>query len=101
MCLVIIWIQIRFIPGNIWNYQTQKILKNMFWKAWLPISSMCSSPGIQKQVSLEDRLKINIEIGSVHNQTTGETIEIQPLSGYVLDILRMGGIKPLVKANLQ
>jgi len=35
------------------------------------------SPGIQKQVPRDDRLKINIETGSVHNQITGEAIAIQ------------------------
>jgi len=46
-------------------------------------------------------VKINIEISRVYNQITGEELEIQPLSDYVLDILRMGGIKPLVKRQLQ
>jgi 3-isopropylmalate/(R)-2-methylmalate dehydratase small subunit len=59
------------------------------------------SPGIGNRVSQEDILEIDIEIGRAHNRTTGEDLEIQPLSDYVLDILRMGGIKPFVKRHLQ
>ena len=59
------------------------------------------SPGIQNRVSPGDILKVNIEITRGHNQTTGEDFEIQPLSEYVLNILRMGGIKPFVKLQLQ
>ena len=58
-------------------------------------------PGIRKSVSQGDILKVNVEISRVYNQFTGEELEIQPLSDYVLDILRMGGIKPLVKRQLQ
>jgi len=59
------------------------------------------SPGIQDQVSQDNRLKIDIEAARGYNLTTGDEFEIQPLSDYVLDILRMGGIKPLVKRHLQ
>jgi 3-isopropylmalate/(R)-2-methylmalate dehydratase small subunit len=59
------------------------------------------SPGIGNRVSREDILKIDIANGKVHNLTTREDLEIQPLSDYVLDILQMGGIKPLVKRQLQ
>lgn len=59
------------------------------------------SPGILNRVSQKDILKIEMEAGRVHNRTTGEDLEVQPLSDYVLDILRMGGIKSLVKRHLQ
>jgi len=45
-------------------------------------------------------LKINIETGEAQNLTTKNDLDIQPLSDYVLDILRSGGIKPLVKRHL-
>jgi 3-isopropylmalate/(R)-2-methylmalate dehydratase small subunit len=59
------------------------------------------SPGILNQVSQEDILEIDIETGKAQNLTTEQIFKFQPLSDYVLDILRMGGIKPLVKQQLQ
>jgi len=59
------------------------------------------SPGISKLVSQKDTLKIDIETGRAQNITTREDLNIQPLSDYVLDILRMGGIKPLVRNQIQ
>jgi 3-isopropylmalate/(R)-2-methylmalate dehydratase small subunit len=59
------------------------------------------SPGILNQVSQEDILEIDIETGKAQNLTTEQIFKFQPLSDYVLDILRMGGIKPLIKHQLQ
>jgi len=59
------------------------------------------SPGILNRVKQEDILKIDIETGNAQDLTTKNKLKIQPLSDYVLDILRMGGIKSLVKRNLQ
>jgi 3-isopropylmalate/(R)-2-methylmalate dehydratase small subunit len=59
------------------------------------------SPGILNQVSQEDILEIDIETGKAQNLTAEQNFKFQPLSDYVLDILRMGGIKPLVKHQLQ
>jgi 3-isopropylmalate/(R)-2-methylmalate dehydratase small subunit len=36
----------------------------------------------------------------VHNQSTGTELKVQPMSGYIFDILESGGIKPLVKKQL-
>jgi 3-isopropylmalate/(R)-2-methylmalate dehydratase small subunit len=59
------------------------------------------SPGISKLVNQGDILKINIETGKAQNLTTKGDLDIQPLSDYVLNILQMGGIKPLVKHQLE
>ena len=59
------------------------------------------SPGILNQVSQEDILGIDIETGKARNLTTEQNFKFQPLSDYVLDILRKGGIKSLVKHQLQ
>jgi 3-isopropylmalate/(R)-2-methylmalate dehydratase small subunit len=59
------------------------------------------SPGILNRVKQEDILKINIETGKAQNLTTKNDLDVQSLSDYVLDILRSGGIKPLVKRQLQ
>jgi 3-isopropylmalate/(R)-2-methylmalate dehydratase small subunit len=52
-------------------------------------------------VSSGDVLEIDIEKGAVRNQTTGREFEAQPLTGYVMEILSSGGIKPLVKKQLE
>ena len=57
-------------------------------------------PGIKTCVSSEETLKIDFGKGWVHNQTTEEKLNLQPMSGYVLEILRSGGIKPLVSRQL-
>ena len=59
------------------------------------------SPEILSRVSRQDILKIDIGTGKAQNLTTKQGLNIEPLSDYVLDILRMGGIKPLVKRQLQ
>lgn len=58
------------------------------------------SPGITNQVSSGDKLKISLREGMVHNQSTGVKLKVVPMTGYVLDILESGGIKPLVKKQL-
>ena len=58
------------------------------------------SPGITDHVSAGDTLKIDLKQGVVRNQSTGSELKVQPLSGYVLEILESGGIKPLVKKQL-
>jgi 3-isopropylmalate/(R)-2-methylmalate dehydratase small subunit len=58
------------------------------------------SPGITDHVSSGDTLKIDLKKGVVHNQTTGAEFKVQPMSGYVFEILEAGGIKPLVKKQL-
>jgi 3-isopropylmalate/(R)-2-methylmalate dehydratase small subunit len=58
------------------------------------------SPGITDHVTTGDTLKIDLKEGVVHNQSTGAKLKVQPMSGYVFDILEAGGIKPLVKKQL-
>ena len=58
------------------------------------------SPGITDHVSSGDTLKIDLKEGVVHNQSTGAELKVQPMSGYVFEILESGGIKPLVKKQL-
>jgi 3-isopropylmalate dehydratase, small subunit len=58
-------------------------------------------PGIRKQVNKGDTLRIDIASGTVVNETAGTTILAQPLSGYTLEILSSGGIKPMIKKQLE
>lgn len=54
-------------------------------------------PGIADMVKRGDVLTVDMESGAVKNETTGATTNAQPLSGYVMDILASGGIKPMIK----
>ncbi len=58
-------------------------------------------PEISRKASPGDEIFLDLEEGVVHNQTSGEKIKAQPLTGYVLEILENGGIKPLVKRQLE
>lgn len=54
-------------------------------------------PGIVGMVRRGDRLAVDLTTGKVTNETTGATAQAQPLSGYVMEILASGGIKPMIK----
>lgn len=54
-------------------------------------------PGIADIVKRGDILTVDMESGLVKNETTGKTAKAQPLTGYVMDILENGGIKPMIK----
>lgn len=56
---------------------------------------VCS--GITNLVKQGNVISVNIAAGKVVNETTGATIEAQPLTGYAMNILQNGGIKPLIK----
>ena len=58
------------------------------------------SPGITDHVTMGDTLKIDLKGGVVHNKSTGAEFTVQPMSGYIFEILEAGGIKPLVKKQL-
>ncbi len=54
-------------------------------------------PGISEIVKRGDVLQVDMASGKVTNETTGATVQAQPLSDYVMNILESGGIKPLIK----
>jgi 3-isopropylmalate/(R)-2-methylmalate dehydratase small subunit len=58
-------------------------------------------PGISGFVKKGDALSINIASGQVVNTTTGKTVQAQPFSEYTLQILASGGIKPLIKKQME
>jgi 3-isopropylmalate/(R)-2-methylmalate dehydratase small subunit len=62
----------------------------------LPILEL---PGIHDLVETGHRLRIDIERGAVENLTTGRSIEGPPPSGLLLDMLRAGGLIPLLKSD--
>jgi len=54
-------------------------------------------PGIGKVVKRGDTVSVDLTSGKVTDETTGATFQAQPLSDYVMDILKNGGIKPMIK----
>ena len=58
-------------------------------------------PGIDKIVTSGQDLTVNIEAGQIINETTGEVAQAQPMSEYVMNILASGGIKPMIKSQLE
>ena len=58
-------------------------------------------PDIRSSVSKGDILRVSVESGEVINETTGAILKAQPFSPYVMSILDNGGIKSLVKGQLQ
>ncbi len=48
-----------------------------------------------------DKVKADISTGEIINLTTGEKTHAVPLSDYIMDILRHGGIKPMIKKMQQ
>lgn len=58
-------------------------------------------PDVSNMVTKGDILAVDIESGIVKNQTTGEVAQAQPISEYMMHILASGGIKPLIKKQLE
>jgi 3-isopropylmalate/(R)-2-methylmalate dehydratase small subunit len=55
--------------------------------------------GIHDLVETGHRLRVDIEQGLVTNLTTGASIQGVPPSGLLLDMLRAGGLIPLMKSD--
>jgi 3-isopropylmalate/(R)-2-methylmalate dehydratase small subunit len=55
--------------------------------------------GIHDFVETGHRLRVDIEQGLVENLTTGASIQGTPPSGLLLDMLRAGGLIPLLKSD--
>jgi len=56
-------------------------------------------PGIHDAVETGHRLKVDVEKGIVENLTTGKILQGNPPSGLLLDMLRAGGLIPLLKSD--
>jgi len=57
-------------------------------------------PGIHDLVETGHRLRVDIEAGTVENLTTAKTIQGRAPTGLLLDMLRAGGLIPLLKSDL-
>jgi 3-isopropylmalate/(R)-2-methylmalate dehydratase small subunit len=56
-------------------------------------------PGIHDIVETGQRIRVNIESGLVENLTTGKSIQGNPPSEFLLEMVQSGGLIPLLKAG--
>ena len=47
-----------------------------------------------------DTAAVDLLAGTITNETAGTSVQAEPLSAYIMDILQHGGIKPLIRARL-
>lgn len=47
-----------------------------------------------------DEAEVNLETGEVRNLTTGKVLQADPTGDYMMNILRHGGIKPMIRKEL-
>jgi 3-isopropylmalate/(R)-2-methylmalate dehydratase small subunit len=55
---------------------------------------------VHERVKKGDTMRVNLITGEVVNESTGAKAQAQPLSGYVMNILESGGIKPLIRRQI-
>ncbi|HZM34521.1 MAG TPA: 3-isopropylmalate dehydratase [Burkholderiales bacterium] len=53
-----------------------------------------------RRVRQDDDLEINLEDGKVHNRTTGETLDCEPIPEFLMTIIRDGGLLPHLEKKL-
>ena len=56
-------------------------------------------PGIHAAVETGHRLRVDVERGIVENLMTGKLIEGRAPTGFLLDMLKAGGLIPLLKSG--
>ncbi|MDF1593729.1 MAG: 3-isopropylmalate dehydratase small subunit [Desulfobacterales bacterium] len=54
-------------------------------------------PGVSQKVTNGDTVTIDLAAGLVVNERTGQALQAEPLSAYVIKIIESGGIAPLIK----
>jgi 3-isopropylmalate/(R)-2-methylmalate dehydratase small subunit len=59
------------------------------------------APGVTDIVTEGDPVTVDLEEGSLRNDSSGEIVEGQPLQGKALEILEAGGLVPLTRQRLQ
>ncbi len=57
--------------------------------------------GISALVNKGDMLQVEFGTGVITNVSTGATAQAEPFSEYTLNILSSGGIKPLIRAQME
>ena len=59
--------------------------------------SVLICPGVSNNVTNGDTVTIDLAAGMLINQNTGQTLQAEPLSEYVIKIIKSGGIASLIK----
>jgi 3-isopropylmalate/(R)-2-methylmalate dehydratase small subunit len=57
------------------------------------------APGIHDLVETGDRLRVDIEKGTVLNRTSGKSLTTVPAPDFLLDMLRAGGLIAFLKGG--
>ncbi|HEY7335425.1 MAG TPA: 3-isopropylmalate dehydratase [Bryobacteraceae bacterium] len=58
---------------------------------------LLEAPGIHELVETGDRLRVDIATGAVENLTNGKSVRGKPLPEFLLEMVRAGGLIPLLK----
>ncbi|MDW7673067.1 MAG: 3-isopropylmalate dehydratase small subunit [Bacillota bacterium] len=54
-------------------------------------------PNIVKKLTAEEEIEVNLETSIIKSFSTGTSYQGEPISDFVLNIIKNGGIKPLLK----
>ncbi|MDD4188707.1 MAG: 3-isopropylmalate dehydratase small subunit [Eubacteriales bacterium] len=57
--------------------------------------------GISKKVENGQRIELDVKVGTVKVESTGEVIACEKIGDYAMDILNAGGIKPLIRKKME
>ena len=63
----------------------------------LGIPAIVCAKGFSENVKRGDELKLDLKAGTVTNLTTGKVFVVEAPSEYMMEILRHGGIKPMLR----
>ena len=63
----------------------------------LGIPAIVCAKGFSENVKRGDELKLDLKEGTVTNLTTGKVFSVEAPSEYMMEILRHGGIKPMMR----
>ncbi|HEX7320028.1 MAG TPA: 3-isopropylmalate dehydratase small subunit [bacterium] len=58
------------------------------------------APGIKGKINHGDTLTVDLQKGIVRNETTHESITVIPLPGFIMDIIKDGGLIPNLRKRL-
>jgi 3-isopropylmalate/(R)-2-methylmalate dehydratase small subunit len=58
---------------------------------------LLEAPGVHEMVETGDRLRVDIASGEIQNLTSGKTLRGRPLPEFLLEMVRAGGLIPLLK----
>lgn len=60
---------------------------------------LLEAPGVHEMVETGDRLRVDIASGEIQNLTSGKSLRGRPLPEFLLEMVRAGGLIPLLKTK--